>query len=79
MNPIAIAQSFGNIAYALEKTPEAAAQAYTEEVRKWLAILLDEAGEQDDTDPFEPDYDALAAQEPTSQFADSRESAGIPA
>ena len=29
-------------------------------------------------DSFEPDYAALAQIEPTSQFADSRESAGIP-
>ena len=28
---------------------------------------------------FEPDYDALAAEPVTSQFADSREAAGIPA
>ena len=30
-----------------------------------------------DYDPFAPDYDALAEQEPTSQYQDSRESAGM--
>ena len=65
---IALAQHLGNKAYAAETDPYAAAVAYQETVQAFLAPLPDD---------FVPDYEALAAEPVTSQYQDSRESAGV--
>jgi len=43
---------------------------------RWIS-LIDFVSMLDEVDPMEPDYEYLAQQEPTSQYRDSRDAAGI--
>ena len=49
------------------------------ENEKWVKLseLLDMLEKEAARDPMQPDYQALARQQPISQYQDSREAAGI--